>query len=120
MLNFIKASDWVAGTLLEPELLPHLETLKVTEEGDFESDLFGDQSISVALVGTSYTAIDEWNFHGFLREYLKQDLISVALKEKGPFAAMDKFINSDELNDPSINFVIWEFPVRTLLTKNVQ
>ncbi|MFC3153300.1 hypothetical protein ACFOEK_19830 [Litoribrevibacter euphylliae] len=118
LLNFVKVSAWAAPDLTRGEALPALQTLKASNEQDEASSLFGDEAVSVALVGTSYTAIDDWNFPGYMREALQQDLISVAVKEKGPLVAMDQFLDGALLQDPDIEWVIWEFPVRSLIQKN--
>lgn len=117
LLNFVKISQWADPDLLTGENLQELETTKVSGDEDQSLSLFGDQDLSIALVGTSYTAIDDWNFPGFMREALQQDIVSVAVKEKGPFVAMDLFFEGEFIDDPSIETVIWEFPVRSLIKK---
>jgi len=117
LVNFIKVSRWVNSSIYDAEIIPLYETTKSeTEDGD--SALFGEQSISLALVGTSYTAIDDWNFAGFLKQHLKNNLVSVSVKEKGPFVAMEQFLQNDIINDSDVDTVIWEFPVRALIASN--
>lgn len=88
------------------------ETLRAEQSSD---DLFAEQNQSLLLVGTSYSKIDDWNFVGFLKEALNRDLLSVAVEARGPFEAMAQFLASDQLHDPQIDTVVWEFPLRTLL-----
>lgn len=88
------------------------ETLKAAQSSD---ELFAEQAQSLLLVGTSYSKIDDWNFVGFLKEALNRDLLSVAVEARGPFEAMNQFFASDQLHNPQIDTVIWEFPLRTLL-----
>ncbi|MDF9757509.1 alginate O-acetyltransferase [Pseudomonas hunanensis] len=88
------------------------ETLKAAQGSD---ELFAEQAQSLLLVGTSYSKIDDWNFVGFLKEALNRDLLSVAVEARGPFEAMNQFLTSDQLHNPQIDTVIWEFPLRTLL-----
>ncbi|QXH58484.1 alginate O-acetyltransferase [Pseudomonas maumuensis] len=88
------------------------ETLKAAQSSD---ELFAEQAQSLLLVGTSYSKIDDWNFVGFLKEALNRDLLSVAVEARGPFEAMNQFLASDQLHNPQIDTVIWEFPLRTLL-----
>ncbi|PZW82264.1 alginate O-acetyltransferase complex protein AlgJ [Pseudomonas sp. 2848] len=88
------------------------ETLKAAQGSD---ELFAEQAQSLLLVGTSYSKIDDWNFVGFLKEALNRDLLSVAVEARGPFEAMNQFLASDQLHNPQIDTVIWEFPLRTLL-----
>ncbi|MGG7599715.1 alginate O-acetyltransferase [Pseudomonas sp. WC1] len=88
------------------------ETLEAAQGSD---ELFAEQAQSLLLVGTSYSKIDDWNFVGFLKEALNRDLLSVAVEARGPFEAMNQFLASDQLHNPQIDTVIWEFPLRTLL-----
>lgn len=92
------------------------ETLKAEQSSD---ELFADQAQSLLLVGTSYSKIDDWNFVGFLKEALNRDLLSIAVEARGPFEAMNQFLASDELGNPDIDTVVWEFPLRTLLAHRV-
>lgn len=119
LVNFIKVSRWVDSSLYADETIPAYETVKAVVENEGDA-LFGDEAAPVALVGTSYTAIDDWNFPGFVKQHLKTNLVSTAVKEKGPFVAMDKFFKSEAIDDESIETVIWEFPVRVLLTADQQ
>jgi alginate O-acetyltransferase complex protein AlgJ len=93
--------------------LEHI-TYKASSTIDSE-DLFGDSSESIVLVGTSYTKMEPWNFPGFVKEALKQDIITVANEATGPLASMDEFINSELVHEPSIEYIIWEFPIRAIL-----
>ncbi|NER59333.1 hypothetical protein G3435_03785 [Pseudomonas sp. MAFF212428] len=92
------------------------ETLKAEQRAD---ELFADQAQSLLLVGTSYSKIDDWNFVGFLKEALNRDLLSIAVEARGPFEAMGQFLASDQLANPEIDTVVWEFPLRTLLAHRV-
>ena len=82
-----------------------------------EDNLFGEKPQHIALVGSSYSKIDDWNFVGFLKEALQNDLVTVAVEARGPFQAMDDFTRSDLLSNPDIQTVIWEFPLRTVLAQ---
>ncbi|MDE1164757.1 MAG: alginate O-acetyltransferase [Pseudomonas sp.] len=90
------------------------ETLKASQAVS-DASLFGDEPQHIALVGTSYTKIEDWNFSGFLKEALSTDLFSVAVEARGPFEAMTEFLKSDQLSNDSLDTVIWEFPLRTVL-----
>lgn len=114
LLNFVKVSDWLAGELKTPESVAGYETLKQTSTDD-ASGLFGENTVSTALVGTSYTAIDDWHFEGFLKQHLQRDLVTKSIKEKGPFVSMQQFLDSELLADADIQQVIWELPVRALI-----
>lgn len=116
LVNFIKVSPWLDPEIYSPEPLARYQTIRVEQKTD-ASALFGNNNPSVVLVGSSYTKMDEWNFEGFLKEHLKTDLLSIAVEQKGQFVAMDEFLASDLLADDSVETVIWEFPVRSLITQ---
>lgn len=117
LMNFIKFGPWLDPQLFsEPTLVPVYETLAAGADNDSNA-LFGEQSQSIMLVGTSYTKIEDWNFAGFLREALQNDLLTIAVEARGPFHAMDEFVKGEYLTNDDITQVIWEFPVRTVLAQ---
>ncbi|MGO1501348.1 MAG: alginate O-acetyltransferase AlgX-related protein [Marinobacter sp.] len=119
LTNFITVSDWLAPEVYAAETLNQYQTLSTSQNADSvdEASLFGISEPPIVVVGSSYTKMDEWNFKGFVKEYLKTDILSVAIEEKGQFVAMDEFLGSDLLTDESIKTVVWEFPVRSLITR---
>lgn len=76
--------------------------------------LFSETGHPVALVGTSYSADDRWNFPGWLRLELGTDIDNVSEKGKGPFAPMERFLRLVDQGKTGARVVIWEMPVRTL------
>ena len=96
------------------ELLTRYETSAVDQAQDADA-LLGDDMPPVALVGTSYSAMDEWHFPGFLRQQLGEDVLVYALEAQGPFAAMREFINSPAARDERVKYVLWEVPERALI-----
>lgn len=113
--NFLLFSTALRPELFDAEAIPSYETTPVEQPLDADL-LFGDAQQSIMLVGSSYTKIEDWNFPGFLREALQSDLLTTAVEAHGPFHAMEQFLNS-ETDRQDIHTVIWEFPVRTLLTR---
>lgn len=79
-----------------------------------EGALFSETSNPVALVGTSYSADDRWNFPGWMRMELGTDLDNVSEKGKGPFAPMERFLRLVDEGKTGAKLVVWEMPVRTL------
>lgn len=77
-----------------------------------EGGLFGDPSVDVALVGTSFSAKAEWNFAGFLQDALDADVLNFATLGQGPFAPMHAFLASDTFKNSPPKVVIWEIPAR--------
>ncbi len=74
--------------------------------------LFGDATVDVALIGTSYSAKSEWHFEGFLKQALSADVLNLSMEGQGPFAPMDAFLAGDILKTTPLKLVIWEIPVR--------
>lgn len=116
LMNYIRFSPRLAPELFEPQLINQYETLSTAAE----VNLFGDTAPALALVGTSYTHIEDWNFPGFLQEALRTELVVMAFEANGPFYAMQQFFQSELSRDAAITTVIWEFPVRTLISRQQQ
>ena len=78
-------------------------------------DLFGENSsIPAVLVGTSYSANENWGFVEDLKASLGVDVLNMAQEGLGPVAPMRKYLSGDTLKDSPPKLVIWEFPVRYL------
>lgn len=96
------------------ELLLRYETSALGQAQDVAA-LLGDDMPPVALVGTSYSAMDEWHFPGFLKQQLGEDVLVYALEAEGPFAAMREFITDPAARDERVKYVLWEVPERALI-----
>lgn len=88
----------------------HLSRFETTLQSN--AGLFGDAQVDVALVGTSFSAKNEWHFEGFLKQALQADLLNFATEGQGPFAPMQSFLASAALRDTPPKLVIWEIPAR--------
>ena len=97
---------------LGPETIVPRQAEPVGEAG--LDDLFGTATIPVALVGTSYSANEQWSFIENLKAKLGTDIVNVAEEGLGPVAPMQKYLASATLKDAPPKLVIWEFPVRYL------
>ena len=64
--------------------------------------------------------MDAWNFPGFLKHSMKQEIITIANEAKGPFFSMKEYLAGEFFNDDSLDVVIWEFPVRTILKQSAK
>ncbi|MBA7714020.1 putative alginate O-acetylase AlgJ [subsurface metagenome] len=82
--------------------------------GESTLGLFDKLQIPVALVGTSYSAGEAWNFDGALKAALEADVLNVAKEGQGPFVPMKKYLESPALDDPRPDVIIWEIPERHL------
>jgi len=94
------------------------EAVADADAANSEDALFSDSSTSIALVGTSYSSMEDWNFSGFLKQALAADIVMTAFESYGTYYAMDQFQASDLSQDPAITTVIWEIPLRTLIRQH--
>ncbi len=90
------------------------ETISVsttTATGD-ELSLFGSSEIGVVLVGTSYSAREDFNFAGALKQATSQDVVNLAQEGRGPFAPMRDALANGTITEIYPNYVLWEIPER--------
>ncbi len=113
LLNYIPVDPVFSEFGPAPDQLAPRTTRAAGEEADAGA-LFGDDSISTVLVGTSYSANELWDFPGALRKHLGRDLINVAEEGDGPIVPMIRYLNSSDFRDQPPQLVIWEFPERYL------
>lgn len=108
LTRFIPLASWFSEWGPSPEYFDHSKTYAQS------NDLFGSEKVSTALVGTSYSADDRWNFSGFLMQESGRDLANYAKKGAGPFSPMLKLVESrSALTD--IDLIVWEIPERFLM-----
>jgi alginate O-acetyltransferase complex protein AlgJ len=94
-----------------------VEPIEALESADATvADIFGSASIPFVLVGTSYSANEQWSFAQSLKAALGADVLNVAAEGLGPVEPMWKYLASDELKNSPPKTVIWEFPIRYLAT----
>ncbi|MGL4608596.1 MAG: alginate O-acetyltransferase AlgX-related protein [Trueperaceae bacterium] len=80
--------------------------------GSTSGGLFGDSTLPVTLVGTSYSANALWNFEGALKEALGADVLNVANQGEGPIVPMQDYLESEPFKTTPPELVIWEIPER--------
>ncbi|MDA3949159.1 MAG: hypothetical protein PF508_08030 [Spirochaeta sp.] len=110
LLRFLPVGDRNASLGLTPEPIDRFTTEALETSGG----LFGDPVIPGALVGTSYSAGEAWNFAGFLTDELELDMVSVAEEGQGPFAPMEVYLAGDTVTTYPPQVVVWEIPERYL------
>lgn len=74
--------------------------------------LLDDSVPAITLVGTSYSANPRWNFDGALKTALQADVLNMADEGLGPFAVMDKYLQSRSWQDNPPRMLVWEMPER--------
>ncbi len=125
LLEFVPLGRFLEKTDLKTDSLKQyknevIEELKQQEEVNKDQDLaslealFGEKEISVALVGTSYSANPLWGFEGFLKEIFKTDILNVSDEGMGPFKTMENYLENDAFKTNVPKLVIWEIPERYL------
>ena len=108
LYNFLALNSLEAAIGPEYDVLKAARTSKVSPG----TDLFGSPDIPVALVGTSYSADERWNFAGALKEQLGADVLNAAEAGAGPFAPMANYLSSAAFKNTKPELVIWELPER--------
>ncbi|NCN05031.1 MAG: hypothetical protein GW949_05325 [Spirochaetales bacterium] len=113
LFEFLPSGD---GPLLT-SALPRPDTLttyRTTQAQGPSVGLFDLPQIPIALVGTSYSAGERWNFLGFLQEAMGSDIVSFAQEGEGPFVPMKEALENPGLQEAGVKLVLWEIPERYL------
>jgi len=118
LYNYFSFGAFKKYTALPIETVNKYETFPLIKS-PLDDALFSENTPSIALVGTSYTKNDTWNFPGFLQQSLRQDIITIANEQKGPYFSMDEFSSGELIDNKDISTVIWEFPIRTIISEDI-
>ncbi|KGD63615.1 alginate biosynthesis protein AlgX [Alcanivorax nanhaiticus] len=98
--------QWVRGSITVPE-----------EGTDSADALFGDVAApAIALVGTSNSdnrddRYKNYNFHGFLQQYLSRDVVNFAMTGGGATGSLQDLLLSEAFQSGQFRYLIWELPV---------
>jgi alginate O-acetyltransferase complex protein AlgJ len=119
LLKYLPLGIWAkfgpAPDTLETWKTEQVTPPKAGSSGDLlGNDLLGNNAVSVALVGTSYSANSKWNFAGFLQEALQTEVLNVALEGKGPMIPMTDYLENAAFKESPPQLIIWEIPERFL------
>ena len=112
LMSFIKLGWFERFSALKPEAFTGLKTEGTNTGGGL--GLFGDAPDPIILVGTSYSAMEEWNFRGAICEATNRDVVNWSKPGQGPFVPMDAYLESADFADNPTRDVIWEIPERQL------
>ena len=96
------------------DLLREVETSSSSAAG---SDLFASVQLPVVLVGTSYSQDERWNFAGWLRQALGNDVLVAAQRGEGPFTPMTEYLEGEAFSTAPPRVVVWEIPERYLVER---
>lgn len=64
----------------------------------------------IVLLGTSFSAMEKFNFDGFLKQYLGKDLLNLALSGGEDRGAWTEYLVSDTYQKKPPKLIIWEVP----------
>jgi alginate O-acetyltransferase complex protein AlgJ len=113
LLAFLPARGVPWRPLPPPDSLAGLELLAEDTGGSLDAAaLFGAQNISVALVGTSYSASAKWHFEDYLKAELSCDVLNLASEGEGPFKPLLDALDSPVLEENGARVLLWELPER--------
>jgi alginate O-acetyltransferase complex protein AlgJ len=93
-----------------------ISSTKLSQATNDSADIFGENTVPIVLVGTSYSANESWGFESVLKSTLHSDILNVAEIGKGPFEPMNTFMNSATLKSNPPKYVLWEVPLRYFAT----
>jgi len=114
LTKFIVSPQYASAVNLAPERVTRLRAAAEQPADLTGSDLFSGPSIAIALVGTSYSANENWSFAASLMGAMGADIVNYAEEGHGPFLPMRQYLDSDAAKDTPPKLVIWEIPVRYL------
>ena len=118
LTTYITSPAYAQRAGLKQENIPIYRTAVETEAAG--ADLFGTETkVPVMLVGTSYSANENWSFVDFLRQSLTTDVVNVAKEGLGPGVPMMDLLDGTALEDTQPSVVVWEFPIRYLGTSTL-
>lgn len=118
LTKFVTSPEYATTVGLKQESVPIYRTTVNADAAD--ADIFGDDAaVPVMLVGTSYSANENWSFADFLRQSLRADVVNVAKEGLGPGVPMMDLLAGSALDETTPTVVVWEFPVRYLGTKTL-
>ncbi|WP_226628889.1 alginate O-acetyltransferase AlgX-related protein [Alloyangia pacifica] len=105
-------------TLPEPETETYetrVAQLDLVPEEDLSGglDLFGDaqESVDIALVGTSFSDSPINNFPGFIAQHSALEVINYAITGGNQFGAITSYLTSEDFQEAPPVFLVWENPI---------
>lgn len=110
LIRFITSNDFAPRIGLPPETIVQ----RVQTPVDAGFDIFGDADHDIVLVGTSYSANDDWGFADALMRTLGRDVVNVAQQGLGPLQPMRDYLEGPDFRNTPPAVVIWEIPIRYL------
>lgn len=108
--------SFVTSPALAPRIGLSAETVSLAVQTPTETivDIFGAGDTDIVLIGTSYSANEDWGFADALMAALGRDVINMAQQGLGPVQPMQDYLASADFQTTPPALVIWEIPIRYL------
>lgn len=74
------------------------------------SDLLGERTPGIAVVGTSFSENHQFGFVEGLAYHLSKETVNNAESGKGPWTPLFDYLNSDSFQNTPPKILVWEFP----------
>ncbi|MBO9401195.1 hypothetical protein [Shimia sp. R9_3] len=113
LLAFADTGIWRPYVGPAPERINTYDTQSAARQ---ELGLFDDIKTPIALVGTSFSAREDFHFIGFLKSSLQAEVLSFAMEGRGPFTPMERFLADGQMTTTQPQIVLWEIPERYIDT----
>ncbi|MFM7202634.1 MAG: alginate O-acetyltransferase AlgX-related protein [Myxococcota bacterium] len=111
LLAFLPVSPW-SGFDIRSERIQPLRA--VPPPTHTSAALFGDASIPVVLVGTSYSVASHGGFADALKLELGAEVLNVAQEGRGPILPMLTYLENAAFRETPPSVIVWELPERYL------
>ena len=113
-----KAAYLICGTQYPAQYVDEFKTEPAEET---EADLFGDASLpEIVAAGTSFTnAKANYNFVGYLKEFLSTDILNVGQAGGGVIGSLIQYLPTEDFQSIPPKLLIWEVPSYTSLSSNL-
>jgi len=109
-----KAAYLICGLEYPYQYVDEFNTEPVEEN---EASLFGESDLpSIVVAGTSFSnGVTNYNFVGYLKEFLSVDVLNVAQSGGGKIGSLLQYLASDDFQENPPKLLIWEIPAYTSL-----
>lgn len=119
LLAFADTGVW-SNVGPKAETISTYSTVSTPDADGGNMGLFGDAEVPIALVGTSYSTLEDFHFEGFLKSALQADVVNYSQVGRGPFHPMHRFLDQMADTHTLPDLVIWEIPERYLSTRSAE
>jgi alginate biosynthesis protein AlgX len=113
-----KMHEALAGVCGTGDGMPeNVTTYETKRAGATADDLLGDESAvsPIALVGTSFSDTQIFNFEGFLSEALESEVANYSVSGGGQFTSIYKWAVTEGQKAELPKFLVWELPMNNRL-----